>query len=99
MTPTDAVLHLGSAAGGGLGVGFVAKLLIKSWLKRHDQVEKTLTKAVELLTRLDERVKTLQEGQARMSEHDRQIAILQEQHKKSREDLNGLGTKMRERQL
>ncbi len=82
----DVVLHMASAGGGGAGVAWLARLLIKGWLKTHDKMEATLEAAVLLLTRIDERVTALQQVHGLIIDHDRQIAIIQADIANSKDD-------------
>lgn len=99
MELVDAATHAASAAGGGLGIGFVAKVLIQNWIKSHDKrADKTgdaiHAMAVELKgigTRLDIFEKVV----AAVSDQGRHVAVLQTEMKTVRENLNGLGAKIR----
>lgn len=103
----DVMAHVATATGGASGVGVVARFFFKSWQKRVEKIEKSnekrheenvkvLGEVKELLTRLDERVKTLQEGQEKLTDARIKLAVLEERTEKNKNDLNGIGAKLRE---
>lgn len=96
MELADIVAHLGSATGGGATVGVVLRLFFKGWQKKHDKIEKKQDQSIELLVRLDERVKTLQTMLNRVMDIEIKMAVLEERTNKHKEDLNGLGGLIRE---
>lgn len=84
-----------SAAGGGLTVGWVAKVLIQRLLQSHDNVVNEIRAMVIQLTRVEERVTTLQRTEERTHAQDRMLAVIQNQMTEFKEDLNGVGRKLR----
>lgn len=91
----DIVVPAASAAGGGLTVGWIAKLLIQNWLKKHEAMESSVGTMLIQLTRIEERVSTLQRAEERARDQGRDIAVIQKQIEEFREDLNGVGRKVR----
>lgn len=89
-----------SAAGGGLTMAWVAKLMIQRWLLKNDQNHEKWALSIQniliQLTRIEERVSTLQRAEERTHEQDRTIAVLQAQLAELKEDLNGVGRKVRD---
>lgn len=85
-----------SAAGGGLTVGWIAKLMIQNWLKKHDDMAASVQTMMIQLTRIEERVSTLQRTEERTHAQDRILAVLQQQMSEFKDDLNGVGRKVRE---
>lgn len=84
-----------SAAGGGLTVGWLLRLGVQRYLKAHDAMEAALHSMLIQLTRIEERVSTLQRGEERAQTQERSIAIMQTQVAELKEDLNGVGRKLR----
>ncbi len=83
-----------SAAGGGLTVVWVAKVMLKNWLKKHDELGLAVQAAVTLLTRIDERVIQLLKTEERTREQDKSIAVLETRIDTVVKDLNGLGSRV-----
>lgn len=96
MMGEDIITPALSAAGGGLTVGWIAKLMIQNWLKKHDDMAANVQSMTIQLTRIEERVSTLQRTEERTHAQDRILAVLQTQLADFKEDLNGVGRKVRE---
>jgi hypothetical protein len=87
-----------SAAGGATVTALALKLVIQSWFKRHDEVATKVDSMIIQLTRVEERVSTLQRTEERTHAQDRILAVIQAQIAEFRDDLNGVGRKVREMQ-
>lgn len=85
-----------SAAGGGLTVGWIAKVMIQRFLKGHDDLTAEVRSMLIQLTRMEEQLKTLQRGEQTIREQDRALAVMAKEIEEFRQDLNGLGRKVRE---
>lgn len=76
-------------------MAWLSKQLHKSQVKKIEKIEKNVDKILDVVTRLDERVKTLSEND-RTTEHAIKLAILEKDVEKAKGDLNGLGGRLRE---
>jgi hypothetical protein len=95
MDLSDVAVPAMSAAGGGLTVGWIAKVLIQRLLQSHDNVVNEIRAMVVQLTRVEERVTTLQRTEERTHAQDRILAVMQSQLAEFKDDLNGVGRKVR----
>lgn len=78
MTEADVILPALSAAGGGLTVGWIAKLLITSWFKKHEQMAEALHTVTIQLTRIEERVTALQRAEERLKGWETALAVMKQ---------------------
>lgn len=85
-----------SAAGGAAVAGLALKLVIQSWFKRHDEVASKVDTMMIQLTRVEERVSSLQRTEERTRAQDSILAVLQSQFMELKDDVNGVGRKLRE---
>ena len=85
-----------SAAGGVTVTGLLLKIMVQNWFKRHDEVAALAQAMLIQLTRIEERVSTLQRTEERTYAQDRLLAVIQTQMTDLKEDVNGVGRKVRE---
>lgn len=96
MGNTDVIIPALSAAGGGLTVGWMAKLMIQNWLKKHDDMASLMHAMTIQLTRVEERVSTLQRMEERTQAQDRALAVMQAQITEMQGYLDSVQRRMRE---
>jgi hypothetical protein len=97
----DAVLTpVLSALGGGTAVAGIAKIAIQKWFEKNEKNHErwgTLIQEIQIsVTRIEERVLTLQRTEDRTRMQDQILAVLQTQMQEFKQDLNGVGRKVRE---
>lgn len=85
-----------SAAGGVAVAGMALKMVVQNWFKRHDEVATLAQTMLIQLTRIEERVSSLQRTEERTRQQDTILAVVQSQVSELRDDLNGVGRKLRE---
>jgi hypothetical protein len=93
---TDIAIPAMSAAGGATVTGIALKMAIQSWFKRHDEVASLVQTMLIQMTRIEERVSSLQRTEERARQQDTILAVVQSQLSELRDDLNGVGRKVRE---
>lgn len=89
-----------SAVGGGLTVGWIAKLMIQNWIRRneasHDAASKSIQSIQISLTRIEEQTRIMARIEDQVRSQDKSVAVMESQLKKLIEDVNGLGQKLRQ---
>ncbi len=95
MDVSEVVVPALSATGGAAATALALKLVIQSWFKRHDEVASKVDSMIVQLTRVEERVSTLQRTEERTHAQDRILAVIQAQLQEFKDDLNGVGRKVR----
>ncbi len=89
-----------SAAGGGVAVAGMAKMMIQRWFTKneenHERWGTSIQSMLIQLTRIEERVSSLQRTEERTRQQDTILAVVQSQLSELRDDLNGVGRKVRE---
>lgn len=79
-----------SAVGGGVTVGWVAKLIIASWLRKHEQMAEALHSVTIQLTRIEERVTALQRAEERLKDRETSIAVMHQKIEDLEERMTSL---------
>lgn len=96
----DVVVPAVSAIGGGVSVGWVAKVLLQNWFKRneenHDKAATQIQSMSIGMTRIEEQLKVLGRIEAASRDQDKVLAVLQARFEKLMDDVNRMGRKLRE---
>ena len=89
-----------SAVGGGLTVGWIAKVMIQNWIRRNEQSHEQNSKSIHeiqiALTRIEEQTRGMSRIEDQVRSQDKSVAVMESQLKKLIDDLNAIGQKLRQ---